>query len=145
MKRFTLGLGLVAALTLVAAPAEASTPSTHFSYAYYNSPGSDTRSNTSLNAEYVRLHNSSSSNRSLTGWTIRDLSGHVYKFGTYTLRAGTSVTLHTGKGTNTSTNRYWGSGSYIWNNTGDKAILKNSSGVTIDTCSWGSSGSSTTC
>lgn len=145
MKRFTLGLGLVAALTLVAAPAEASTPAVHFSYAYYNSPGSDTGSNTSLNAEYVRVHNSASTNRSLTGWTIRDASGHLYKFGTYTLRAGTSVTLHTGRGTNTATNRYWGHSGYIWNNSGDKAILRNSSGTTIDTCSWSGSGSYTTC
>lgn len=145
MKRLMVFVGLVAALTLVASPAEAATPAVHFSYAYYNSPGSDTGSNTSLNAEYVRLHNSGSTNRSLTGWTIRDASSHVYTFGTFTLKAGTSVTLHTGKGTNTATNRYWGRSAYVWNNTGDKATLKNSSGTTIDTCSWGSSGSTTTC
>jgi hypothetical protein len=31
---------------------------------------------------------------------------------------------------------YWGSGNYIWNNTGDTATLRNASGKTLDTCSW---------
>lgn len=142
-------LALVAALGMAvvgaAAPAVAAVPAVHFSFAYYNSPGSDTGSNASLNAEYVRVHNSASTSRSLTGWTIRDAQGHVYRFGTYTLRAGTSVTLHTGRGSNTASNRYWGRSWYVWNNTGDRAILRNSSGTTIDTCSWGGSGSSTGC
>ncbi|MFE9691992.1 hypothetical protein [Micromonospora sp. NPDC005806] len=34
---------------------------------------------------------------------------------------------------------------YIWNNTGDTAYLRNSAGTSIDTCSWGSSGSYTYC
>ncbi|MFN2537747.1 MAG: lamin tail domain-containing protein, partial [Mycobacteriales bacterium] len=86
---------------------------------YYDSPGSDTRTNTSLNAEWVTIKNVSSTARSLQGWTLRDASGHVYTFGTFTLGGGKSVVIHTGKGTNTTTHRYWGSGSYIWNNTGD--------------------------
>jgi hypothetical protein len=45
--------------------------------------------------------------------------------------------LHTGKGTNTTTNRYWGSGNYIWNNNGDAAYLRNASGKAVDNCSWG--------
>lgn len=32
-------------------------------------------------------------------------------------------------------NVYWGSGNYIWNNTGDTATLRNASGKTVDTCS----------
>jgi hypothetical protein len=48
-------------------------------------------------------------------------------------------------GTNTAANRYQGRKAYVWNNTGDQATLKNSSGTTIDTCSWGGSGSSTYC
>lgn len=61
------------------------------------------------------------------------------------LKPGTSVTLHTGKGTNTATNLYWGRSSYVWNNTGDTATLKNAAGTTEDTCNWGSSGSYTNC
>lgn len=45
---------------------------------YYDSPGSDTRSNTSLNAEYVQVKNSTSRGVSLKGWTVSDASNHRY-------------------------------------------------------------------
>jgi hypothetical protein len=102
----------------------------------YDSPGSDTRTNTSLNAEWVTIRNVSSTSRSLKGWTLRDASSHVYTFGTFTLGAGRSVVVHTGKGTNSASNRYWGSGSYIWNNTGDTAVLRTAAGATVDSCRW---------
>ena len=141
-KRHLAVLSLLAAVGLTATaalPAEASNPTLHFSYAVPNSPGSDTGSNTSLNGEWVRVKNSSgSASYTLTKWTIRDKQSHVYTFGTFTLKPGASVTLYTGKGTNSSSKRYWGRTSYIWNNTGDEAYLKNSSGTTRDTCSWGS-------
>jgi len=104
----------------------------------YDSPGTDTRSNISLNAEYVTIKNVGSTSRSLTGFTVRDAQNHVYTFGSFTLRAGKVVRLHTGRGTNTATDRYWGRSAYIWNNTGDKATLKNRAGSTVDTCGWSS-------
>jgi len=116
-----------------------------FSYVQYNSPGSDTGSNTSLNGEYIRIKNYGTKSRSLTGWTVRDKANHVYKFGTFTLKPGATVTIYTGRGSNTSTKRYWGKSWYIWNNSGDTATLKTSSGTTLDTCKWGSSGSAKTC
>jgi len=104
---------------------------------YYNSPGSDTGSNSSLNHEWVQLHNTSGSRITLTGWTLRDKQGHVYTFGTYTISAHGSVKIHTGKGTNTQTDRYWGHSWYVWNNTGaDQATLKNRSDTVIDRCSY---------
>jgi hypothetical protein len=112
---------------------------------YFDSPGSDYGSNASLNAEWVRVHNRCTTNKSLSGWTVRDPARHVYHFGTYTLKAGASVRIHTGKGTNTSTDRYWGSGWYVWNNTGDKAILKNGAGTTVDTCAFSGAGDWASC
>jgi hypothetical protein len=112
---------------------------------YYNSPGTDNRSNASLNGEWVQIINRASSSRSLTGWKLRDRTGYTYTFGTFRLSARKTVYVHTGKGTNTATNRYWGRTSYVWNNTGDTAYLRNSSGTLIDSCSWGSSGSSKYC
>src|SRR4051794_22307768 len=112
---------------------------------YFDSPGSDYGSNTSLNAEWIQLKNRCSTAKSLTGWKIRDISGHTYRFGTYSLRGGTTVKVHTGSGTNTATNRYWGSGWYIWNNTGDKAWLRNAGGTTVDTCSFSGAGDSAYC
>ena len=34
-------------------------------------------------------------------------------------------------------NLYWDRGWYVWNNDGDKAILRGSSGLLKDTCTWG--------
>ncbi|MCI0686213.1 MAG: lamin tail domain-containing protein [Sporichthyaceae bacterium] len=113
---------------------------------FYNSPGSDNGSNSSLNSEYVTIKNTSSVARSMTGYTLRDRAGHVYTFGTFTLGAGKSVTVHTGKGTNSSTHKYWGREAYVWNNTGDTAYLRNAFGTLRDSCTWsGSSHSSTRC
>ncbi|MFL6054750.1 MAG: lamin tail domain-containing protein [Actinoallomurus sp.] len=112
---------------------------------YYNSPGVDNRSNTSLNGEWVQIINRASSSRSLTGWRLRDRTGYTYTFGGFRLAARQTVYVHTGKGTDTTRHRYWGRRAYVWNNTGDTAYLRNSSGTLIDTCSWKSSGSSKYC
>ena len=125
---------------LATQPADAAGP-VRMTYVQYDSPGTDTGSNKSLNGEWVRIKNFRSTRKNLTGWTLRDTSHHVYRFGTFRLPAGASVRIHTGKGTNTRTNRYWGASWYVWNNTGDKAILRNKSGTTVDTCKWGSNGS----
>ncbi len=106
----------------------------------YDSPGSDTGSNSSLNAEYVVLKNTTRSNRVLTGWTLRDKTGYTYRFPTFTLKAGATVTIRTGKGTATATNRYYNRAWYVWNNTGDTAYLRTASGSLADTCAWTSKG-----
>lgn len=136
-----VAVALAAALTIpLATSAEAATYPIHFTKIYYNSPGTDDGSNSSLNAEYVTISNTSTTKRSLTGYTIKDAVGHTYKFGTFYLGAGKSVRVHTGKGTNTSTDRYWGRTWYVWNNTGDKAYLRNADFVLRDSCEWTSSG-----
>jgi hypothetical protein len=112
---------------------------------YFDSPGADTGSNSSLNAEWIRIKNTASERRNLTGWRIRDASGHVYRFGTFSLGAGLTVTVHSGRGSNTARNRYWRSDQYIWNNDGDKAILKNKAGTVKDRCSYSGAGSYVTC
>ena len=134
------GAAAVSCVLVPAAPALAASP-VKLGRIYYDSPGTDTRSNTSLNAEWFTVRNTGTSRVNLAGWTVRDASTHVYHFvGTFYLAAGASVRVHTGKGTNTATNRYWGLGSYVWNNTGDKATLRNASGTWIDSCAWYSTG-----
>jgi hypothetical protein len=143
-------LALAVGVALVAAtPAEAATPAVLISKVYYNSPGTDNRTNTSLNAEWVRMTNKRTYTINLRGWTLRDRAGHVYTFlSNYYLGAGKNVYVHTGHGTNgvpDYQHRYWGSGNYIWNNTGDTAYLRNASGSAIDSCAWGSTSSYTYC
>jgi Lamin Tail Domain len=135
---------LVTALVLsvgVAGPAEAAS-AVQFRTFYYDSPGSDTRTNSSLNGEWFALKNVSATRVNLSGWKIRDLTGYTYTFATtFYLNPGATVKVHTGKGTNTASHRYWGRGSYVWNNTGDKASMRNKAGTLKDTCSWSSTGS----
>lgn len=145
IRRLAVLLALSAGTVVVGAPPAHAASALQFGKIYYNSPGSDTRTNTSLNAEYVVIKNTSSTTKCLTGWTVRDAAGHVYKFGTFCLGGYKSVTLHTGKGTNTAAHRYWGSGNYIWNNTGDKAYLRNGAGTQMDYCAWGSGVGYLTC
>ena len=103
---------------------------------YYDSPGTDTGSNSSLNAEWIRIKNTGSKRRTLTGWKIRDASGHVYRFGRFRLRPGRTLTVHTGRGSNTARHRYWGRERYVWNNRRDTATLKNRRGSIVERCSY---------
>ena len=91
---------LVAASSLlVAAPAQAAPATVYIYKVYFDSPGSDRGSNSSLNAEYVVIRNGDNVSHSVSGWTVRDAAGHVYKFGTLRLGAGKQAIIHTGKGT----------------------------------------------
>ena len=143
-------LGPIASIALIlpfAARAQAATAGQiQFRLIQYNTPGPDLPvSNAKLNKEFVTLKNTGTTSRNLTGWTVEDLAGHVYTFGRFTLRPGSKVVIHTGSGTNTSTDRYWGRGYYVWNNTGDKAKLHNSRGTWKDSCSWGNGPGSLYC
>src|SRR5437660_1547605 len=106
----TLTLGVIGLLQ--AAPASAASP-VKISAVYFQVLGAPSPpTNYYLNKEYVVIRNSGSSAVTVTGWTVRDLArlccpSHVYKFGTYRLGAGQLVRIHTGKGTNTATDRYW--------------------------------------
>jgi len=112
---------------------------------FFDSPGADTKRNSSLNREWIRLKNTGSTARKLTGWTIRDKGGHVYRFRTYKLAAGKAVTIHSGTGSNTPRHRYWRSDKYIWDNHGDTARLTNKAGELLDKCSYSGAGSSVSC
>ncbi|GAA2742740.1 lamin tail domain-containing protein [Terrabacter aerolatus] len=141
----TAGLGLALATPIAAAGSAQALPPIMISRVQYDSPGPDNGSNASLNAEYVVIKNTTRSNRVLTGWTLRDKTGYTYRFPSFTLRAGATVTVHTGRGTATATHRYYNRSWYVWNNTGDTAYLRNASGTTVDTCTWKGSGAATTC
>lgn len=102
----------------------------------YDGAGSDTGSNPSLNREWVAIKNNGSNARQLRGWTLRDPAGHVYRFPRFTLRPGRTVKVHTGSGRRTARHLYWGQDWYVWNNDGDRAILRHRSGRLIDRCAW---------
>ncbi|MFJ2633318.1 lamin tail domain-containing protein [Streptomyces sp. NPDC087422] len=127
-----------AVAVLLPVPASAATGSVHLAKIYYDSPGTDRRSNASLNAEYVQIANTTTRDVSLKGWTLTDAAGHRYTFGTYTLGARKTVTMHTGKGTNTAANRYQKRSWYVWNNDKDTSTLRKNTGTRVDVCSYNS-------
>ena len=124
----------------------AALPAVRLSKIQYDPPGDDDLTNTALNKEWVQIHNYGVKPWTLTGWSLRDVTGYKFRFPEgFTVQPGATITVHTGSGSNRTYHLYWGQGSYIWNNTGDKAILKNATGKVVDTCAYDGDGSTVTC
>jgi hypothetical protein len=136
----TIATLLASAILLVAfsAPALAAI---RFTKIQYESPGPDTGSNESLNAEFVVLKNKGTRAKILTGWKLIDKrtapeADRVFRFPTFKLRPGRTVKIHTGQGTNSATDLYWGKTTYVWGDDQDTAFLKNKAGRQIDKCGY---------
>jgi len=126
----------IAAPVALASPASAAS-SVRIDYAQYDSPGSDTGSNYSLNNEFIRIRNFDNVAHSIGGWTLEDTSGHVYTFRPRArIAPGAVVRVRTGSGSDTTYNKYQDAGWYIWNNTRDTATLRKATGRWVDNCSW---------
>ena len=82
-------------MTVPADSAAAAKP-VRFSYVHHDSPGADTGSNRSLNAEWIRVKNDGNRAEEMKGWTIRHPEGRVYRFRRLRLGPGKSATLYTG-------------------------------------------------
>ncbi len=83
--------------------------------------------NDNLNDEYVVLGNTGSDTVSLSGWTVSDAAGATYSFSSLSLAPGETVTLHTGSGSDSSSDVYWNRGSAVWNNGGDTVFVETDS------------------
>ncbi|HEY2297188.1 MAG TPA: lamin tail domain-containing protein [Jatrophihabitans sp.] len=103
---------------------------------YFDSPGPDNVSNKSLNGEWVKVKNTTGFHKNITGWTVHDSSSHRYTFPTTILAPHAIMRVHTGRGSRNAHNRYWGSTTYIWNNSGDTARLANANAVVVNRCSY---------
>lgn len=89
-------------------------------------PGND---NDRLNQEYVTFRNTCDSTLQLTDWTINDAGTSRYKVPSLALQPGSTVTLHTGQGTDDATDVYWDRTSRaVWNNGGDTLFLRDTAG-----------------
>ncbi|KAB1188479.1 MULTISPECIES: lamin tail domain-containing protein [Haloferax] len=91
-----------------------------------DAPGND---NDNLNGEYVTFRNDGDEALDLSGWTVSDAVGPTYTFADGTeLDAGGTLTLHTGSGTDTADDVYWGRSSAVWNNGGDTVTVRDAAG-----------------
>lgn len=85
-----------------------------------------------LNDEYIVLTNTGTQTIDLSGYVITDAAGHTYTVPDgVTLAPDATLTLHTGSGTDTETDLYWGSESPIWNNDGDTITVTAPDGTVI--------------
>ncbi len=90
-----------------------------------------------LNDEYIVFKNTGTAQIDLSGWTVSDAASHTYTFPNgASLAADESVTLHTGSGEDTQTERYWGSSSAIWNNGGDTVTVTDDTGTLVTSKSY---------
>jgi micrococcal nuclease len=85
--------------------------------------------NENLNDEYVVFRNAGETPLAIGGWTVTEGAGREYVFpaGT-TLAPGATITLHTGSGSDSSTDRFWGQSRAVWNNDGDTVTVRDESG-----------------
>ncbi|RXA21953.1 MBL fold metallo-hydrolase [Methanosarcina sp. MSH10X1] len=87
------------------------------------------------NQEYVKITNKGTTSVNLKGWKIEDKDAkHTYSFpSSYTLKSKNTVTLYSGKGTNTANTLYWGrsENAHVWNNDGDIAYLYDNAGELV--------------
>ncbi|NLF16959.1 MAG: lamin tail domain-containing protein [Lentisphaerae bacterium] len=144
-RRLTAAALVVGALTAaLAVPATAADhdhrakrPNVEISHVQYDSPGRDTRSNRSLNKEWVEITNNTRRAVNLDGWTLKDEDGHTYTFRHYRLDGRATVRVHTGQGRDTRHDVYQDRRNYVWDNRSDTATLRNDHRRFIDSQSWG--------
>ncbi|GHD80074.1 hypothetical protein GCM10010336_63200 [Streptomyces goshikiensis] len=137
-RRLTAGAAITTATVLLLPGQAHAAGALRISKIWYDSPGSDTRTNASLNGEWVQITNSTGTAVSLKGWTLTDASRHAYTFPAFTLKPGKTVTIKTGRGTNTTTTLYQQRGAYVWNNDKDTATLRRTNGALHHTCAYNS-------
>jgi Lamin Tail Domain len=146
MRRAAPLLAIVLVLGLGSpAPASARGDGVKFLRIRFDPPGADNGSNTSLNNEVVIIANKSPAIANLTGWTLRDDDGHVFRFPSLILSPEEKVKIHTGSGASNARNLYWGAENYVWDNDGDTATLRQPGGRIVHGCSYSGSGSQVRC
>jgi micrococcal nuclease len=96
----------------------------------YDAPGRD---DLAPNGEWIELANQGDGPVDLSGYTLRDEGPHLYTFGAVVLSPGATVRIHSGRGSDTAAELYWGlAGDAVWNNDGDAAYLRDPAGAFVD-------------
>lgn len=91
------------------------------------------------NEEYIDIGNEGPDDIDLAGWVLRDeSSSNRYAFANGTILApDTTLTVHSGCGTDTPRDRFWCTGP-VWSNGGDSVILQDHHGNVVDARFYGS-------
>jgi competence protein ComEC len=95
-------------------------------YIYYDGAGSLEPD------EYVEIRNDDLYPVQLENWTLRDIANHIYTFPNFVIQPGQVCRIYTNEDHPEWCSFNYGSGSAIWNNTGDCAYLHDSQFILID-------------
>lgn len=121
----------VAAATPPPAPTPVATARITIAHIEYNPPGRD------LDGEYILLRNNTAEPVDMTGWKLSDGGGrHSFTFPAFRLAPGAQVKLWTRAGAANAANLYWANRGAIWNNAGDTATLKDTTGSVVASYSY---------
>ena len=82
--------------------------------------------------EYVEIKNFDTRSIQVEGWTLRDIAEHVYIFPYFVMAPNQTCRIYTNQNHPEFCSFNYESGQAIWNNTGDTAYLRDSSGNPID-------------
>jgi len=89
-----------------------------------------TGSGSNPRAEYVTYENTGDGTLGLSGWTVANGRGTTYSFPDgFALAPGETVTLYTGRGTDTESELYWGKPEEVWNDQLDTMIVRDATGA----------------
>ena len=91
----------------------------------FNPPGRD------IDNEWVEIRNDTADAVGMENWTLRDAKNHTFKFPVFELPAGSSLKVWTKYGVNDAENLFWHRGAAVWNNTGDRAVLRDDKGAEV--------------
>jgi len=83
--------------------------------------------------EHVDIRNDDTNSIQLSGWTLRDAANHVFTFPSYVMQPGQTCRVYTNEYHPEWCGFSYGSGSAIWNNSGDCAYLRDVMGESVDT------------
>lgn len=81
--------------------------------------------------EYVQIQNQDTKAIQVQNWTLRDVANHVFTFPNYVMQPGQSCRIYTNVYDQSTCGFTYGSGAAIWNNGGDTAYLRDSTGALI--------------
>ncbi|MGQ9554952.1 MAG: LysM peptidoglycan-binding domain-containing protein [Anaerolineae bacterium] len=82
-------------------------------------------------AEYLTIVNKGAQGVALAGWILEDEDGHSYVFPNLFLWRNGTVLLHTGLGSDSATDLYWGLTERVWDRIGEKARLRDTTGEVV--------------
>jgi micrococcal nuclease len=82
--------------------------------------------------EYVVIRNDDTKSIQLQSWTLRDIADHIYTFPSFVMLPGHVRRVYTNESYTDWCGFNYGSGSAIWNNSGDCAYLRDGQGIQVD-------------